>query len=278
MNNYRFSGHESFHCRTFWLKKGYDFVSSGNTFSDEAGIELGVGRNMVDAIRHWLKSFGVTGESGEVSPWATHIFDNAGWDPFIEDEATLWLLHYQLVKRNYASAYNLIFTDLRKRNPDFGKKHFTRLALELDNKQNENTLDKDFSVFVRTYCAQPSNDKEESFSGLLYELGLLSESQDGKSYHIANVKQEEIPSHIVLYAILENEEFDASIGVNRLMAHGSSVGNIFAFNEEGLENKLLEISREFDDIVYRNDAGIKELQFKGKKPQALEILNQYYGS
>ena len=27
---YRFSGHESFPCKTLWLKKGYDFVVAGN--------------------------------------------------------------------------------------------------------------------------------------------------------------------------------------------------------------------------------------------------------
>ncbi|HRW22723.1 MAG TPA: DUF4007 family protein, partial [Bacteroidales bacterium] len=53
-----FSGHETFHCRTFWLKKGYDFLVSGNnTFKNEeaAVVELGVGKNMVASIRYWMK-------------------------------------------------------------------------------------------------------------------------------------------------------------------------------------------------------------------------------
>ena len=58
---YKFSGHESFPCKSLWLKKGYDFVVGGNDFnSPDAVITLGVGKNMVASIRFWLRAFGVT--------------------------------------------------------------------------------------------------------------------------------------------------------------------------------------------------------------------------
>ena len=54
VKKYTFSGHESFPCKTLWLKKGYDFVVAGNDFnSPEAVIGLGVGKNMVASIRFW---------------------------------------------------------------------------------------------------------------------------------------------------------------------------------------------------------------------------------
>lgn len=61
MNNYRFSGHETFTCKQFWLKKGFDFLQGNERrFSDESAVvELGVGKNMVSSIAYWLKSFGV---------------------------------------------------------------------------------------------------------------------------------------------------------------------------------------------------------------------------
>ena len=53
-----FSGHESFACKSHWLKRGYDFVNAGNNFNDdEAVVHLGVGKNMVASIRFWLKAF-----------------------------------------------------------------------------------------------------------------------------------------------------------------------------------------------------------------------------
>lgn len=276
-----FSGHESFHCRTFWLKKGFDYVSNGSVFTDESGIELGVGRNMVDAIRHWLKSFGIIDEQGNISEFANHLFNENGWDPYLEDEASLWLLHFHLIKREYASTFPIIFTDLRKVKPDFSKAHFIQRVLEIDSRQNENTVDKDFTVFTRTYNAPNSSDKEERFSGILHELGLLKESNitiNEKAWHIINTKQATIPAAVVLYAILENHVFESSISMSSLLAPGISVGNIFAFSPEGLESKLMEITEQFPDIVYRNNAGIKELQFKSEKPISLNILNQYYGN
>ena len=45
---YTFSGHESFPCKTLWLKKGYDFVKDNKDFNrPEAVIDLRVGKNMV---------------------------------------------------------------------------------------------------------------------------------------------------------------------------------------------------------------------------------------
>jgi hypothetical protein len=46
-----FSGHETFHCKTHWLKKGYDFVKNGGNFNNpDAVVNLGVGKNMVTSI------------------------------------------------------------------------------------------------------------------------------------------------------------------------------------------------------------------------------------
>lgn len=72
---YKFSGHESFPCKTLWLKKGYDFVANGNDFnSPDAVITLGVGKNMVASIRYWLKVFGITNPDGSISKIGNYLF------------------------------------------------------------------------------------------------------------------------------------------------------------------------------------------------------------
>lgn len=50
-----FSGHESFPFRHTWLTKGVTaFAKDPTIFSkDEAMVILGVGKNMVQSIRHW---------------------------------------------------------------------------------------------------------------------------------------------------------------------------------------------------------------------------------
>ena len=38
MNKLTFTGHETFHCRHFWLKKGYDYLSTGQSFKNPDAI------------------------------------------------------------------------------------------------------------------------------------------------------------------------------------------------------------------------------------------------
>ena len=55
-----FSGHESFACKSHWLKRGYDFVIADRNFNDDdAVVHLGVGKNMVASIRFWMKAIGL---------------------------------------------------------------------------------------------------------------------------------------------------------------------------------------------------------------------------
>src|SRR5438105_2358063 len=88
--------------------KGFDAGrEDGQVFLlDEAMTTLGVGKNMVRSIRHWCLAAGVVEgvetssrkPSGQLRPsWlGKALFVEGGWDPYLEDPATLWLLHWQL--------------------------------------------------------------------------------------------------------------------------------------------------------------------------------------
>ena len=65
ITKYTFSGHESFPCKTLWLKKGYDFVLENNDWNNlYSVVKLGVGKNMVASIRYWMRSFGLINNDG----------------------------------------------------------------------------------------------------------------------------------------------------------------------------------------------------------------------
>ena len=101
MDKLRFSGHETFIARTFWPKKGYDFIKQGGKFSSEDSVvELGVGKNMVLSINFWMKALGLIDEStNELTPFSHFLFDDeTGVDPYLEDIGSIWLLHYFLIK------------------------------------------------------------------------------------------------------------------------------------------------------------------------------------
>ena len=50
-----FSGHETFPFRSSWLKKGVDWVNKDPSIfqREDAVVKFGVGKNMVQSIRHW---------------------------------------------------------------------------------------------------------------------------------------------------------------------------------------------------------------------------------
>lgn len=295
-NRFSFSGHDSFQCRLMWLKKGYDFLNNGHNFNENAaGIPLGVGNNMVRSIRFWMRAFGITDEQDQLTDYARLVFggneDEEALDPFLEDEATLWILHYRLVTIGYASTYNLIFNEFRKSKIEFTKNdylNFIRLKLEERSANiSENSVSEDFIVFVKMYIsADDPKDKEDSFSGILTELNLLNffvkQKEDVKKesenvYYIAPDEREEIPEVVILYAILENEAYQNSISLNQLEVDENSPGSVFAMTKSGLSNKLKAITQNYPFATLNEQSGIRELQFKNK-PTSADLLKQYYAN
>jgi hypothetical protein len=99
-----FARHETFHPRFGWLKKGFDKASEDNSvFSKEsAAVVLGVGKNMVKAIKYWCIAFKVVDETRNYgkfihnpTEFAQKLLGEGGWDPFLENPSSLWLLHWK---------------------------------------------------------------------------------------------------------------------------------------------------------------------------------------
>lgn len=282
---FTFSGHESFQCRQLWLKKGYDFVKKRKSFNDEdAVVSLSVGKNMVNSIRFWMKAFNILTLDDKLTDFAHSLLADDGFDPYIEDEATLWLLHYQLVRKGFASTYSIVFNELRREKIEFTKENFLaylkrKSDIEKNFTINVKTLLEDFSVLTKMYLRSDAQikDKEDTFSGLLTELELMKTYSKGKQdyFIVENTERTEIPDEIILYAILDNETFEASVNLNSIEMNANSVGTVFAINKTGLMNKIESLTQKHNYIVFNDQAGVKELQFK-KKPSALSILEKYY--
>lgn len=290
MSQLTFSGHDTFHCRQFWLKKAFDFVHVGGNFNDiNAPLDLGVGKNMVTAIRYWARCFGIL-DGDTLTPFAEKLFGKKGWDPFLEDHGSLWLLHYRLVTSGVASIYSIIFNELIRERPEFAAEHFLKfIDQRKDEEYNPNTLGKDFTVFYRTYFADfKSGDLEESFTGILSELDILKKvkksirDKDGKNkerevWLIERSQRTDLPLHILLYCILTSNADSMSIGFERLYSEPNEVGSVFALSKEGLTVALERLADMKDyGITFSNEAGIRELQFK-KRLNPEKILEDYYG-
>lgn len=289
----QFSGHDSFICKHFWLKKGYDFINNKGHFNDESAvIELGVGKNMVTSISYWLKAFGILDNHNKISELGDFLFQSKkGLDPYIENLATVWLLHYSLIKTNKASVYNLFFNEFRKGRPEFTKSqllNFIKRKLGDNNQKNfnESTVNADIAVFIRTYLRpafkETKIDIEEDFSGLMIDLEIMrsynSQNADGKLvewYQVESKLQVDLPTEVVLFSILDNNSYGKSISFNELLVGHNSPGCLFALSDEGLYNKIISIQKLYKGIIYTESAGVRELQFK-TKPNKWEVLHGCY--
>ncbi|WP_229208807.1 DUF4007 family protein [Dyadobacter luticola] len=283
VNKMAFAGHESFQCRNLWLKKGFDYVKMNKSFNDEdAVVELGVGKNMVNAIRYWMKAFNLLTLDDKTTDLADFLLSDNGWDPYLEDVGTLWLLHFQLVTSGKASAYALIFNELRRDKIEFTKDNFLtfvkRKAEILQITINDGTVLNDFGVFIKMYnrSIAQSKDREEGFSGLLTELDLMNVSpRDKDTFVIENTDRRNLPDEIVLYGMMTTGGFNKSVNFNTLLTEPNQVGSVFALNATSLYTKLESIAQRFPEIVFSDQAGIREISFKSK-PDPLLILANYY--
>lgn len=290
-NKLVFSGHETFSCKQFWLKKGYDFVTYNMTFNnDDAVVDLGVGKNMVSSIRYWCRAFGIIDEKDDTpTQLGNYIFSDNGYDPYLEDIGTLWLLHYNLIKKNKASLYALLFNEFRKERIDFTKEHLHSFLKRKCNEDksvnyNEKTITTDINVFFRNYASPERKAKidiEDVFSNIFLDLELIHQYTkvgiDGKMedwYRLGSEKYDNLPSEIVLYSIIDNYE-DKTISFKQLLSGINSPGNIFALNAEELYKHIVNITNKFAGIVYSETAGNRTLQFK-EQINKWEILNEYY--
>jgi len=286
-----FSGHESFICKQFWLKKIFDFSNAKKSFGDEtAVVQLGVGKNMVSSLRYWGRAFGILDERDAPTEIAQYLFGKKGRDMYLEDFATVWLLHYYLTKTNRFSVSTLVFNEFRKERIEFTKDqliHFlVRKSKEYNsNTDNEHTIERDSNVFIRMYSKPQRGENfeiEDDFTGILIDLDLIKRFKqrglDGKLtewYKIESEDRTDLPYQVVLFTILDNYPDQKSITFRELFVGPNSPGAIFALNAEGLYTKLQQIKDNYPGIVYTETAGNQILQFKTLFNKH-EILNDYY--
>ena len=277
-NNYKFSGHESFPCKSLWLKKGYDYDVVSGDFNDPlAVVKLGVGKNMVDSIRHWIKVFGLNRDSK--TRWiADFIFGNQGRDPYMEDVGTLWLLHYLLISTGEATLYQWFFTDFQRKKRQFKKQDVVSYvkARMLDAGRlslfNENTVTKDVGVLLQNYCISRNTKNNEDYSSLLLDLNLLT-IIDRDEYAFNEDGRALLPIDIFFFTILMEKGNDKAVGYDDTLRR---VGLIYCMNEQDIVNSLKNVAEKYSEyVVYSDIAGVRQLLFM-QDVETEEVLRRYY--
>jgi hypothetical protein len=298
-----FGGHEKFPFRYSWLKKGIDAAIKDPTiFShDQALVQLGVGKNMVRSIRHWCLATNLLEETtgtGRVRPLtptllAQHLLLKNGWDPYLEDIGSYWLIHWELTSnKTRALIWHTLFSQYYK--SEFTKQQmiaFCDRQLESYNAQTtmkmiEREVDCCLRTYVTTTRSQKGTFSEDSLDCPLAELELLRFVPSDNIYHFNIGPKLTLPVHVFGYSLFMFLQPFANtrraIAVDDCLYQPGSPGQIFKLDENNLVNYLEELEVLTKGILrLQESVGLRQIYLdEGLIESAIEdaydLLNIYY--
>ena len=277
---YGFAGHETFPFRYPWLTKGVTGASERpDLFAlDDAGVRLGVGKNMAKSIRHWCQALGLIepvpgNRHGHVHVTALgeELAREDGWDPYLEDPGTLWLLHWLLVSNpERAATWHLAFT--RWRGEPFRRDELVEWLQRISSgsgtrRSTSASLQRDVEVFTRTYAparvARGQQPAEDTFDCPLVELGLLQEhGHERGQFSFVRGPKASLPTTILVYAIHDYwgrvARMQGTLSFDRLMYGVGSPGAAFKLSENALATELERLPA-WSGLRFDDTAGVRVL-------------------
>jgi len=297
--SYRFSGHETFPFRYSWLPKAYGaLVRSCGVFADEeqAMVELGVGKNMVRAIRFWVQACGIAELQKEggysTTPFGRTIFDKKnGLDPFLEDRRTLWLLHWKLASQRDEPLFAWDYLLNRWPHPEFSRtevtKEFAHQANLLDRKLSSVTLEQHFDIFLHSYVPTKSPKGEileDNLDCPLVELELIrrvgERNVNGKTrrepiYAFRREPKPDITSELFVYCLAEfwlsRRKRELTLTFRDVSVAEGSPGQIFKLPETDVRQRLEALDGHSGSFRYQESAALQRVE-KRTEPDPNELL------
>ena len=298
--NPSFSGHQTFPFRYTWLKKGFDAVrEKPNIFSaDDAPVILGVGKNMVQSIRHWclaanlIEKIGKNSDNSsgfEVTQFSKAIFDESGYDPYLENPATLWWIHWKITTNlSQAATWSWAFNFLNY--PEFTRDSLTKDLIDWIKQQehikkqpSENTIKQDVSCFIRTYCLSRSTVStiiEDTFDCPLVELDLIREMPNENRYQFNLGTKSSLPEPMVALSINEfwNRWFSNknTLSFSEIMYSKFSPGQVLKIDENTMVMYLEKLELITNSaLTYDETAGLKQV-LRHDTLDPFELLKRVY--
>lgn len=267
-----FAKHETFHIRDGWLTKGLLTIKDTPRIflDDEAPEELGLGKNMVRALRFWMQATGLADEvfqDGQKIQEATFLGELLrDYDPYLELDGSLWLIHYNLVcSKEFATAWYWFFNHyipVKFTRDEFMERlaQWINVQPEIEKKIASSSLHKDFGILIKTYLPDSRADKspEDVMESPLTALGLMSEfvERDEDDKKIKTYRYEPgLPSNIhplvFLHVLLdrqqkEREEAD-QVGLQSILRERMNVGRTFNIGLTGFEEIMGRLNDNYPD-------------------------------
>ena len=290
-----FGRHETFALRYSWLSKGFHALKRKPSLfdDDDSVVELGVGRNMVSSIRYWLRACQIITPQKPDTPELIGdlIFDvKKGLDPYLEDEATIWLMHWLLVTNStMATSWFWFFNKFHK--PEFTGQElqtalsdFVKEQVVEKRRPSANTIKSDALLLPRMYTQSKGNTRtplEEALDSPLSLLGLITQFSSGRSYQSKPEARPGLPIGIFAFAVsqLMQQRDITTIPIEELMYSRNDYaapGSVFRLTETDLITKLeLMVNYIPGYFDIRETAGIHQL-YRTNEIEPQSYIEKYY--
>jgi hypothetical protein len=302
-----FARHETFAPRFGWLHKAYLRVREDDEvfLREEAPVILGVGKNMVNAMRYWSAAFKLTIEHPKggnsraltASPtWeARWLLDEHGADPYLEDPGSLWLLHWWLLSPTCMAptwwvAFNALptarFTE--RELTDLVERQVRMAAWEPAVRAS---VERDADCFTKMYAPRKAAaNSPGSFEDMLgcpfRELGLLESvpsDHDKRMWRFTSTARTSLAPHVLAYACLDyaarTGDSAGSVSTARLANEPGAPGRAFGVREPELFHALEVVCDEFSGLRISEAVGNRTLTFdRNPFDLAWDVLDSYYGN
>ena len=290
----KFRAHDTFFIRKGWLSKGMRCVSNKpDVFVDknENPMDvLGIGANMVKALRYWLQVVGLTKEPSKgkrdqhFTALGRMVYEH---DTYIEELGTLYLLQYELAsQKEEATAWYFFFNEFSM--SEFSKEDFVA-ALEKYIKMEESdssvasrSLSDDFTCIINTYLPRyksnptkvsPENNIDCPFG----ELGLVDIlNKRKKTYKKSIPASDTLNPWVALAVIVDNADGRTEISLNELLNAPCNIGRVFNLDSVTMLDVLYRIEK-LGLIIINRTAGLDVINLL-EDLSFLDCVQNFYDS
>ena len=297
-----FARHETFHPRYGWFRKAYACVAENPRIflEDDAPVRIGVGKNMVRAIRFWGLAAKLIEEDPQSSNHRTPdliptclgrtLFGHAGWDQYMEDPGTLWLLHWLLLAPPcrlpvWWFAFNefhpIEFTD-----DDLEAATIAQLdAVPEWATPHSSSVKKDVSALLRTYAPAERLGRiriDDVLDCPLRELRLIGRSVATNRYRFTLGAKPSLPSAILAYSALDyiarTNTRGNTVTLGRLTHEPGAPGKAFKLTEGEFQTALEPSIDKAGALRLTSTMGAIQLSWSEEPIEIGDrILKDYYG-
>lgn len=286
-----FARHETFAPRFGWLKKGFDAVARDpNAFARaDAALILGVGKNMARSIRYWTVACGLLEDTKSDAPRTTlrptefgqRLLGTGGWDPYLEDLSSLWLLHWKLLRPDgAATTWSYTFSEFSL--SEFSADDLAWSLGEMVKKRfpsaraATSSLRKDAVCLIQMYAGGTHNVvvSEESIRSPFAELDLIGPGITSRhvSFRIGS-KPGLSPAIIAALCVDFMRMRDVmSMPFSTLLRSHGSPGLALRLSEAVLYEALEQAVRQFPALRLSDTAGIIQLSVTLTPEQLVGVL------